>query len=82
MQLRVVLEMAVPSAVSVLQFVEDAKQDIKSPSTSVFPSKMAAYKNMVSNLDEVSIVQPCRSQYMVFSLGEMFEKHQRMLLNN
>eukprot|EP00112_Aurelia_sp_Birch-Aquarium-sp1_P004331 Seg1489.4 transcript_id=Seg1489.4/GoldUCD/mRNA.D3Y31 product="Arf-GAP with SH3 domain ANK repeat and PH domain-containing protein 1" protein_id=Seg1489.4/GoldUCD/D3Y31 len=45
--------MAVPSAVSVLQFVEDAKQDIKSPSTSVFPSKMAAYKNMVSNLDEI-----------------------------
>lgn len=44
------------AAVSVLQFVEDAKEDIKSPSTSVFPSKMAAYKNMVSSLDEVSII--------------------------
>ena len=41
------------AAATVMQFVEDAKQDINSPSTSVFPSKMAAYKNMVSNLDEV-----------------------------
>ncbi len=40
---------------SVLQFVEDAKQDLESPSTSPFPSKMAAYKNMVSGLDEVNI---------------------------
>lgn len=44
------------AAVSVLQFVEDAKQEIKSPSTSAFPSKMAAYKNMVSNLDEVILL--------------------------
>ena len=41
---------------SVLQFVEDVKQDITSPSSSVLSPKVGNYKSMVSSLDEVQII--------------------------
>jgi len=66
---------------TVLQFVEDAKQDITSPSTSVFPSKMVAYKNMVSNLDEVLEVDRSTIQKFKRSVKAMHQSAQACTAN-
>ena len=44
-----------PELISVLEFVNEANEDLNSPTTSTFVGKMGACRNVVSQLEEVSV---------------------------
>ena len=48
------MTMAVPELISVNEYISEVKEDIDSPISSSFPSRMQACKNTVADLEEVT----------------------------